>query len=469
MRKSSLTRAKPKQASTFQAFGRQQLRVAWDSLRTSLWLVPGVMGFMALGLVLAGFAADERLSQRPSEDVPFFIYVSMPAAAREMLSTLFASMITMTSLVFSITMVVLTLAASQFGPRLIRNFMALPHTQLALGTFIMTTVYCLLSLGLVGSQTSEEPQAYASISLAILLALVSIGVLVMFLHSLARSIVSETVIKRVGHEVDEILSRFGDAVPEEPVLPADFDKRALFFGPHEDGYIQGLEIDTLVREACRADVLIGLSFRPGRYVAKGGGGIGVYPASQCDDALQAQIQKAIIVGPNRMPDQDPEFAIRHLVEIAVRALSPGINDPYTAAAVVDQLSASLSRLVEKALPPSVIRGEKGRVRLIAPQPDYASLIGAAFNQIRQNGSNKPMVVIHLIDAIIRISEHIWLDTQREALREQLDALEEDAHRDIAGAFDKSAIDMRAKSARKALKRPLPKAAHAARPDSLQRH
>jgi len=415
----------------------------------------------ALGLLLAliGNAADQRLSGTSAEHLPLCIYASTPSAAREVLSTLLASMITMTSLVFSITMVVLTLAASQFGPRLIRNFMALPHTQIALGTFVMTAIYCLFSLGFTENTPSGELHAFPSISLAIALAALSIGVLVVFLHSLARAIMSESVIERVGIEVEEILSGFKEATPDatrtsegEEVLPADFYEAACFFGPRCGGYVQALDSTALLRAASRSGTVIGLSFRPGDYVAEDGGGIGVYPGDRCDAGLRKRIQESIIVGPHRTPNQDPEFAIRHLVEIAVRALSPGINDPYTATAVIDQLSASLSRLMARTLPPPALRDQGGRIRVVSPVASYASLIGAAFNQIRQNGANKPIVVIHLIEAIIRISAHTRLDAQRHALKEHLDTIVAAALREIPDAFDHTAVEERADAARQALAR-----------------
>lgn len=164
--------------------------------------------------------------------------------------------------------------------------------------------------------------------------------------------------------------------------------------------------------------------------------------------LRKEILKAIIVGVHRTPVQDSEFGIRHLVEIGVRALSPGTNDPYTAVAVVHRLSASLSRLMGRALPTGVFRDEDGAVRVVCPRPSYASLTGAALDQIRQNGADKPLVVIHLLEALARIAEHASLPSQVAVLLEQLETIEEDAGREIANRSDQAVVKARSEKTRR---------------------
>ena len=163
-----------------------RLRTVWDSIRTSFWFVPSIMMVSAIGLAGLGFWLDFRFAGRDAQSVPWWVYVSSPDDARNVLSTLLSSMITMTSLVFSITMVVLSLAANQFGPRLIRNFMASPQTQTVLGIFVMTILYCLLVLAAIGWRGSEGLFSFSTITIAIALMAVSIALLVLFLHTLAR-------------------------------------------------------------------------------------------------------------------------------------------------------------------------------------------------------------------------------------------------------------------------------------------
>jgi uncharacterized membrane protein len=438
-----------------------RLRILWDNLRTSFWFVPGLMGASAALLSWLAHEGDVWLSgEAVQEELPFIFYVGTAGDARDVISTLLGSMITMTSLVFSITMVVLTLAAGQFGPRLIRNFMASPHTQFVLGTFVMTTVYCLLALGIIGSRSNEELQVFVTVSLAIALALLSLALLVVFLHFLARSIVSESVIDRVGREISELWDELEPIAQErnerpEAALPDDYDSGALFFGPTSAGYVKAIEFEDLLELAGNADVLIGLNFAPGDYVIEGGRGIGIYPASKFTEELKQKVQGAIAVGPHRTPAQDPEFSIRHLVEIGVRALSPGVNDPYTAVAVINQLSASLSQLMGRALPPGRLSDAEGQLRVVCPRPTYATIVGAAFNQLRQNAAGAPLVYIYLVEALHRIAETTQLQVQRDALRVQLQAVIDATLREVPDGSDREAVDVRARAALDLLDQPRP--------------
>jgi uncharacterized membrane protein len=415
----------------------QKLQVLWESLRTSFWFVPALMVAAAILLSWLAHLGDEWLSVWHLDRLPPAIYVSTADNARDVIATLLASMITMTSLVFSITMVVLTLAASQFGPRLIRSFMSSPHTQYVLGTFVMTSVYCLLVLGVIGSRSVQQQQAFATVSVAILLALISLVLLVLFLHFLARSIVSETVIERVGQELDKTLDSFTPLSGSNPVeaapLPADFDSAAAFFDFAKHGYIEAIEFERIVEAAVASDVLVRIMQAPGDYVAPGTLAIGVYPASRCNDELTGLIRKAVLIGIVRTPHQDPEFSIRHLVEIAVRALSPGINDPYTATAVINRLSAALVRITSLQLPTGEVKDKAGQTRVSVPATSYSSIFGATFNQIRQNAVGKPLVLIYLIDAIARTANSVKTNEQRDALLDQLHA--------ITGALNGNLVDL----------------------------
>lgn len=431
----------------------QFLRTRLDKILVSFWFVPGLMAFAGALLSVAALYADGVLAEADTG----LVFVSDRESARELLTTLLSSMITMASLVFSITMVVLSLAASQFGPRLIRSFMSSAQTQVVLGTFVMTIVYCLLVLAASGSRDDTGSLPSASVSGALVLVLVSLALLVVYLHGLARSIMSETVIERVGRELDAVLASLpplrGQAEPvAEEVIPADFEDRAAFLGPREAGYVQAIELDSIVAAAEAADALVGLYFRAGDFVLEGGRGIAVYPAERLDDDLAERITACLMIGAHRTPQQDPDFSIRHLVEIAVRALSPGINDPYTAVSAINQLSACLSDLFDRALPPGVYRDGAGAIRLICPRPTYGSLIAAAFDQIRQNGADNLIIVIHLLEAIGRIAQHATLPEQREALRRQLQIIVDAARRRTPDPSDLTDIERHAEAAEAWLER-----------------
>jgi uncharacterized membrane protein len=434
-----------------------RLRSIFDYLRTSFWFVPTSMVFLSFALIFGALRFDNFPAGRASSHSPWWLYVGAPETARDLISTVLSSMITMAALVFSITMVVLSLAASQYGPRLVRNFMASPLTQFVLGTFVMTIVYCLLLLLFIGRLNETDPVSLLTVSIALGLTLLSVILLVAFIDSLAKSIVSETVVERVGRELDVVLGSMRRVEDHQPnnssssyLPPVDHEQSSDFFGVEKAGYVQALEIEQLTAAAAENDVLLRLNFRAGDYVVEGGRSIAVYPGGRSTKDLIATVRRAVVIGVHRTPVQDPEFSIRHLVEIAVRALSPGINDPYTAVAVINQLSASLSHLMSRSLPPGLFRDHSGIPRVLSPAATYQSLIGAAFDQIRQHGADQPIIVIHMLEAIERIADHLALPAQVEAVEAQLKAIAQAGHRRTIQVEDRDAVTRRFESARMAV-------------------
>lgn len=428
------------------------LRVQWDAITTSFWFVPALMGLAAIWMA----AQIPKVDGAVGEDPHWLVYVGVQRDARDIVGTLLASMITMTSLVFSITMVVLTLAASQFGPRLVRNFMASRRTQFVFGTYVLTIIFCLLLYGAIGWRPGDGPYPYVSVSVAIGLTLLSVALLILHVHGLARSLVSETVIELVGQELDDGIANLeplekGAGQDPEAALPADFEEKAAFCGLRRGGYVQTIEFEDIIDAARSAGVIVALRFRAGDYVVEGGRDIGVYPAEQFNPELRDAIARAFTIGPNRTPVQDLEFSIRHLVEVAVRALSPGINDPYTAVAVIDRLSASLARLMSRALPRGVLADETGETRVIWERPTYASLVGAAFRQIRQNGGDKPLVLLHLLAAIQRIAPHVRTGSQRDVLNDELQTIAETARREVKDPADLARVEQHVRATSEGLR------------------
>lgn len=421
-------------------------RAAWDAVRTSLWFLPAVMGACAPLLTFLALSLDVRLGQSPQASLPGVIYVSPSGQARDLLATVLTSMITMASLVFSITMVVLTLATSQFGPRLIRNFMSRLKTQLVLGTFVTTIVYCLLLLSFIGPDDGGVMHAYLSVSIAIGLTITSVALMVLHIHALASSIMSETLIESVGRELDHgvrDLRPLGQAADPDEALPDDFDDRAAFFGVGASGYAQAIEVHRIIAAARSADVLVGLNLRAGDFVVQNGRAFGIYPADRATPRLVAAISGAITLGVHRTPVQDLEFSIRHLVEIAVRALSPGINDPYTAVSVINRLSASWCDLLQRSVPPGVFLDDAGVLRLVCPRPTYGNLLNASFSQIRQSGPDKPIILIHLLKALEAMHHCATTPDQHAALQDQVRAILEDARREIPNSADREQVSRQA--------------------------
>ena len=266
---------------------------------------------------------------------------------------------------------------------------------------------------------------------------------------------SETIIDLEGAELEAgiaSLGPFDDAAEDDPevLLPPGFERDARRTGVPRQGYVQAIDFGALVKAAREADVLIAFRFHPGDYLIAHGREIAVHPGGRVTPALEHAVARAFALGPHRTPVQDPAFSIRHLVEIGARALSASVNDPYTAVAVIDRLSGALARLMTARLPPGAFRDEDGAVRVVCERPAWGSLLGGAFDQLRQNGAGTPVVAIHLAEAIARVAETARTTDQTRALREELRLLSGAAERRIEDAHDRAAVAARIAAAAEAL-------------------
>jgi uncharacterized membrane protein len=247
----------------------------WDTLRSSLWFVPALMIAMATGLSFVLIALDRGGAQQVMAKTGW-VWGGGPEGAREVLSTIAGSMITVAGVVFSITIVAFQLASSQFGPRLLRNFMRDTGNQVVLGTFIATFLYSLLVLRTVRGGDSDEFVPYLSVALAIVLAVVSLGVLIYFIHHVSVSIQAAHVIAVVSAELAHAIERLfpeklGHGVPEgrmrkEADLPGDFAYTAHPITAADSGYLQRIDTEKLMAVAKAHDLLLDLPYRPGHFV-----------------------------------------------------------------------------------------------------------------------------------------------------------------------------------------------------------
>ncbi len=431
----------------------------WANLRTSFWFIPTLMGVGAIGLAILALKLDALMPEQQARR--FWLHSGGPEDARNLLSTVFSSMVTMASLVISITMVVLTLAASQLGPRLVGNFMGDLRTQLVFGIFLMTIIYCLLVLRTLNSGLDNHAVPHIAVTLGTALALIDLFALLFFIHILARSIISDTAIRRVDSDLRKAIS---DLLPKEDnggverrsaddVLPADFDDRAASLWLTGEGYVQAIQYEQLVDIACRHKAVVRLDFRAGHFVIRNLHKVEIYPGRQAGPDVAAELQGAILVGAERTPIQDLEFAMRHLVEIALRALSPGINDPFTAIAVIDRLGAALADLMLRELQPEVFCDAEGAVRVVGRASSFRGFVDVAFHQIRQAGATHPSVIIHMLSIMAQLAVNVRLSSQRTALREHAAIIAESGRRGAPEAADVADIEHSYRAAQQALTLP----------------
>jgi uncharacterized membrane protein len=397
-----------------------------EMLTSGYWFVPAVMvGAAALG-ALALLWVDRRLVQ--SHAAQGWLYSGGPDGANTLLSTVAASVVTVAGVVFSITIAALSQAASQFGPRLLRNFMSDTGNQVVLGTFVATFVYCLLVLRTVHGDTAEAPAfvPHAAITVAVLLAVLSIGVLVYFIHHVSASLQAPMVVAVAKADLERVIARLEDevgiggaeALPgagRDP-RPAGFPSMARPVAAPRSGYVQAIDYDGLAAAAVAADLTLQLNYRPGDYVIERNALLLAWPAERCGTDVARQLAEAFICGRHSTPEQDLEYGVRQIVEVAVRALSPGINDPFTAINCIDVLGSAICRVARHGLPGPLRFDAAGTLRLVMPVTTFGGLVDMAFNQIRQYGASSVPVTVRMLEVIADAAEQLTGEPERAVLR-----------------------------------------------------
>lgn len=381
-----------------------------DRLLTSYWFVPTLMAAAAFALAILSLEIDRRVQAELIRRIGFF-WNGGADGARELLSTVAGSTITVAGVVFSMTLVVLSLASSQFGPRILRHFMADRVTQVVLGTFLANFVFALLALRNVRSLEEMRFVPSVSVTIALALTLASLGVLIYFIHHVARSIHAPQLVARVGEDLLRAINALfpeqlghppPDEAPRDPaaLLPADFDAQSRPIRARHSGYLQSVDADDLMERATGEDLVARILVRPGRFVIEGQPLAQVWPAAQIDDGVTDALGDAFVVDRERTPTQDVEMLVEQLVQVAVRALSPGINDPFTAMTCIDWLGAALARAARRSFPETARYDAHGRLRVLVDDPlTFTGLLALGLDPIRRYGRDSVEVLARLLEML----------------------------------------------------------------------
>ena len=422
---------------------KTRLLYLWDTLQTSYWFVPTIMTIMSVLLSVVTLSLEQEVKYKWAEDVAI-IWAGGPEGARQVLSTIAGSMITVAGVVFSITIVALTLASSQFGPRLLRNFMADKGNQIVLGTFVSTFLYCLLILRSVQGMEEHTFVPYLSVTCGLVMALLSLGVLIYFIHHVSDSIQAENLIATVGHEflhaIDEMfpekIGQSGSPQEAEPVLPENMEDEAAGIQSHVNGYLQSVNSEALIKVASENDLIISIKHRPGYFISKGAVLVKVWPPDLCTEEIAKEIRHTFITNSHRTPTQDVAYPINQLVEVALRALSPSINDPFTAVTCIDWLGTGLSQISERYIPTRYRFDQEHRLRLIADPFTFPDLASLAFDPIRIYGKSNPMIIKSLFDLIKLLAPRIHRKEDKEILQKLANELHKDSLSALENTDDK---------------------------------
>jgi uncharacterized membrane protein len=437
-----------------------KLSKLWDSLHSSYWFVPTIMAVSAIALAVTMLSLDRSGASNAIAKLGW-IYTGGPEGARSLLSAVAGSMVSVAATAFSITIVALQLASSNFGPRILRNFMQDTGNQIVLGTFIGTFIYCLLILRTIRGEGDSYnlfvPQL--SVTFGMMLALASIGVLIYFIHHAATIIQASHVISEVSTDLNDAIKRLfpekiGHGASQHKrsfgEIPANFDAEAFPIKATNSGYIQAIDDEKLMKIACQQNLLFRLKYRPGKFVVKGSDLVMVFPEKRVNPKLTTQINDAFILGAERNQQQDVEFPINQLVEIALRAISPAVNDPFTAIRCIDRLSVGLSHLALKDFPSPYRYDHDNNLRVIADPVTFAGLTDTAFNQLRQYSTSDVAVTIRLLEAIASIAPFTRNKKDRAALLRHADMIQRGSHEGVSEELDRRAVEGRYQAAVMAL-------------------
>jgi uncharacterized membrane protein len=422
----------------------------WDLLRGTFWFIPLLMVVGAVVLSLLMLTLDRAAVERGLELSLAWTFTRGPAGSRAVLATVAGSMITIASVCFSITIVALQQASTQFGPRLLYNFMRDRGNQIVLGTFIAGFTYCLLILRTVNGTEDDLFVPHLSVTVGLLMALAGVAVLIYFVHHAASSIQAENVIAGVSKDLGEALERLfperlgsGSENPDpEDSLPADFSNTAIPVTARSSDYLQAVDVERLMGLAVEFDLVLELFRRPGQFIVQGSPLVRIWPPDRMTEELAKVVQGAFYLGSRRTLFQDAEFAVDQLVEVALRALSPGINDPFTALACVDRLGVALANLAEKQIPSPYRHDEKGVLRVVAAGVTSTGIVDAAIHQIRQAGRGNTAVTLRLLEMIAAVAPHARTREMREALLTQADSIHQGSQEAIAAEIDRKAAQER---------------------------
>jgi uncharacterized membrane protein len=402
------------------------------ALRGGFLLRPFIIA-IALGAVGAGLSSLEEQYPAISSAVPEVLFPTHadPEIAQAILTDIATSIMTVVSIVFAILLMTLTLASTQFSPRILVSFTRDKVTQWTLGIFLGTFSYCIAALP--AARSLPHPFVpVATVTGAMLLAPVSVGWLIYFIHHISHAISVNHIVDRIRRETELVI----DELMPDRRREAQFDlpnetfmeRLEILLKSRQSGYIRFVHIDRLRSLAAEYRLSVRVERRVGHFVPEGVALMLVSRSDRLTEQRILQLLAAIDIGPTRTMQQDVEFGIVQIVDIGLRAISPAVNDPSTAITCVDQLSCILIRWLDRARPPSHYYQPPHVLRVIVPWMNFTGLLDLAFEQLRHYSVADAAVSLRLMRALGDIASTVDDPAIRQALLER-------GHRLMAGCAE----------------------------------
>jgi uncharacterized membrane protein len=387
-------------------------RYLWDRMRVSLWFVPLVMAVAAILLSWLLGLLDEQVPNQLLKDSKFFLAGTASEMRTAMISVA-GTILATAGVVFSLLTLPLSTVAAQFGSRLLRVFLRDRTTQLVLGMFVATFCYCLATALSIPNVQSQAAAPQITVTFGLLMMLLTFGSLIILIQHISIMLQAPNIVAAAGTDLLDVVSmettdeagdsqnqialdkQMTDALVESEAYPLRVDKM---------GYVQFVDPQIILNLAREKDLFIRLIRKPGQFVRSGESVAVVWPAAMVDAQLAKHLQRGIQIGNQRTPTQDVEYAINQLVEVAVRAMSPAINDPFTALTCLDYLADGLAKYLRSGESNPNFYDQDGRLRLIYESPLLVELLGAAFDMLRHASCDNASVLLAMLDAIDDIGQ-----------------------------------------------------------------
>ena len=419
-----------------------------ERLRSTYWFLPALVtgAAVVLGLVLVEV-------DRAFPDATGWLgwaYGGGADGARSLLSAVAGSTITVVSVTFSVMVVALTVSSQHFGPRLLNSFMRDNAAQFVLGTYTGTFAYCLVVLRTVQGDSGDNYSLFVphlAVTAAVLLTLFSVAMLIYYVHHVALSMQVSEITAGVAHEMERVVGRlypehFGEGteppVHEPPAVPPG----AMVIRARTSGYVQEIDNEAVLKLAGRHDSTVWLLSRPGQFVVEGTSIAAAHPPPLEGDELERSVSRAYVIGTDRSTYQDIAFAVQQLVEVALRALSPGVNEPFTAITAIDRLGQGLAKLASRKIPSGVRVDDDGVVRVITRPRTFEELVEGAFVPLAPQAGGDPAVAERLFETLILLADRSRRPEDRAAIRRVSDLLWSSAAGHVESDGHRSSLERR---------------------------
>jgi uncharacterized membrane protein len=397
-------------------------------LRSTFWFIPSIVTVSAAGVAQLLVFVD-----RTDISASWWLgwaYGGGADGARALLSAIAASAITVVSVTFSVLVVALTVSSQHFGPRLLTNFMRDTPAQLVLGTFTGMFAYCLIVLRTVQGDGGDRITFFVphlAITGAVVLTLFGVGMLIYYVHHVAVAMQVSVITARVASDLEQAIERLypeplGEGAEPIDERPPDPPKNAIWIAAPASGYIQEIDGKRVMELAGTHQTLVWLTRRPGDFVVEGTPIAAIDASARDPDILKKALRKVYVIAHDRTSTQDAAFAVQQLVEVALRALSPGVNEPFTAITCVDRLRQGFTKLLTRRIPSPIRSDEEGRRRVIALPRTFDELVCEAFEPIALNATGNDGISERMLDALEFLAIHARRSMDRQAIARTADVV-----------------------------------------------